>query len=179
MQDRSGRHAVRGRASRLGLVVIAASLAIAVTPSASSAAVDIYESSEAATHLGKIKKAKCAVKGRGQNKEFRASGESSNGWELDVYIYEGFWGGVGDKYTLFFGVREVGFDLYAPDATLYSNQFAIPGTPPGIVGGGAIDFSRQGKRMGIGFSAAPDRTFTRGVVFAGGLKCKYKRRNRP
>jgi hypothetical protein len=119
------------------------------------------------------------VKGKKGNKYFLAFGESPNGWDLDVYIYESFWGGVKDDYTLFYGVKEVGFDLFDPSGTRYSNAFPIPGTPPGIVGGGAIDFGRQGKKMGIGFSAAPNREFTQGVAFAGGLKCKYKRKNRP
>jgi hypothetical protein len=168
----------RGMA-RACLAPLAATFAIALTPATASAAVDVYESSEAATHLATIEKAKCAVKGRRGNKHFVAFSESPNGWELDVYITRDFWGGVGDDYSLYYGVKEVGFDLYAPDGTLYSNQFAIPGTPPGIVSVGAIDFSRQGKRLGIGFSAAPDRTFTKGVAFAGVMKCKYKRRNRP
>ena len=179
MRDGSRPRAMRRRVSRSGLALIAAAVAMAIAPAAASAAVDIYESSEAATHLATIEKAKCAVKGKKGDKYFLASGESPNGWDLDVFIYESFWGGVKDDYTLFYGVREVGFDLYAPDGTLYSNQFPIPGTPPGIVGGGAIKFGKKGKKMGIGFSAAPNREFTQGVVFAGGLKCKYKRKNRP
>ena len=172
------RTAGRG-ASRWWLATIAAALAIAIAPSGASAAVDIYESSEAATHLGAIEKAKCAVKGKKGNKRFVAVGESPNGWELDVYIYEGFWRGVKDDYTLFYGVSEVGFVLAAPGGTLFSNRFPIPGTPAGIVSAGAIDFGRQGKKLGIGFSAAPNPDFTQGVAFAGVLKCKYKRKNRP
>jgi hypothetical protein len=158
--------------------LIAAVAVFAIAPAGASAAVDIYESSEAATHLGAIEKAKCAVKGKKGSKRFRASGKSPNGWELDVYILEGFWRGVKDDYTLFYGDSEVGFVLAAPDFTLYSN-FPIPATPPGIVPGGAIDFGRNGKKLGIGFSAAPSSDFTKGVAFAGGLKCEYKRKFRP
>jgi hypothetical protein len=179
MRDRIRQRAASRGPTRSGLALIAAAVAMTVAPAGASAAVDIYESSEAATHLATIEKAKCAVKGKKGNKRFHASGESPNGWDLDVYISESFWGGVKDDYTLFYGVREVGFDLFDPSGTLYSNQFPIPGTPPGIVGGGAIDFGRQGKKMGIGFSAAPNREFTQGVAFAGALKCKYKRKNRP
>jgi len=178
MRNRSRPRPLSHGACRSWLVLTAAVLVIAVAPAGASAAVDIYESSEAATHLGAIEKAKCAVKGKKGSKRFRASGKSPNGWELDVYILEGFWGGVKDDYTLFYGDSEVGFVLAAPDFTLYSN-FPIPATPPGIVPGGAIDFGRNGKKLGIGFSAAPSRDFTKGVAFAGGLKCKYKRKHRP
>ena len=167
------------RACRSGFALIAAAVAIAITPAGAGAAVDIYEASEAATHLGAIEKAKCAVKGKKPNKRFVAVGKSPNGWELDVYIYEGFWRGVKADYTLFYGVSEVGFVLAAPAGTLFSNQFPIPGTPAGIVSAGAIDFARQGKKLGIGFSGAPTRDFSQGVAFAGGLKCRYKRKNRP
>jgi hypothetical protein len=67
----------RGRWSWLALSATA--LTIAIAPAGASAAVDIYEASEAATHLGAIEKAKCAVKGKKGNKRFVAVGESRNG----------------------------------------------------------------------------------------------------
>jgi hypothetical protein len=154
---------------------IAGCAAAAVLASAATAKVTVLD--EEGAPLSTIEKAKCAVKGKQGEKFFLAFAEGTNGWELDVFIYEGFWGGVKDDYSLFFGTKEVGFDLYSPGGELFSNRFPFPGTPPGA--GGAIKFSNDGKRMGIGFYAAPNREYSNGVAFAGGLKCKYRRKHRP
>jgi hypothetical protein len=169
----------RGRAvmtlRTVACATIAACAAAAMLAGPASAKVTVVDQEGAV--VSAIEKAKCAVKGKKGEKWFIAFAEGSNGWELDVYIYESFWGGVKDDYSLFFGVREVGFDLYAPGGELFSNRFPFPGTPPGA--GGAIKFSNDGKKLGIGFYSAPNRDYSNGVAFAGQLRCKYKPKNRP
>jgi hypothetical protein len=58
----------------------------------------------------------------------------------------------------------------------YSNEFPIPGTPPDTVGGGAIKFSANGKRVAAGLAPAANEAYTEGVIFAGSMKCKYRKR---
>jgi hypothetical protein len=157
------------RVSGVALGACLAALALAAPAQAEISIVD-----DAGNVVSEIKKGKCKVTGKKGKKEFVGFGESPEGWELNVYILNESWGGVKDDYTLFYGVRDVGFDLYGPDSELYSNQFPIPGTPPGLVGGGAIKFGKHGRKLAIGFAPAPNRDFTRGVSFAGAMKCKYK-----
>lgn len=159
----------------IACATIAGCAAAAVLAAPATAKVRVID--DEAGVVSTIEKAKCAVKGKRGEKFFVAFAEGTNGWELDVYIYESFWGGVKDDYSLQFGVKEVGFDLYSPSGELFSNRFPFPGTPPGA--GGAIKFSNDGKRMGIGFYAAPNQDYSNGYAFAGQLECKYKRKNRP
>ena len=163
---------MRVRGLLLGCV-IGCAMAVAAAPA--RAEVTIVD--ENAAPVATVEKARCAVKKKQGDKYFVAFAEGTNGWELDVYITGDFWGGVKDDYSLFFGVREVGFDLFSPDGELFSNQFPFPGQPPGA--GGAIKFSNDGKRLAIGFYAAPNRDYTRGYAFAGALRCKYKRKFAP
>jgi hypothetical protein len=152
---------------------------IAVLALATTAHAEITIVDAEGNPVSAIKKGKCAVTGKKGKKEFVARGESPEGWELDVYILNETWGGVKDDYTLYFGLRDPGFDLFGPDGENYSNQFPIPGTPPGVVAGGAIKFARDAKKLSIGFFSAPNREFTRGFGFAGAMKCKYKRGKKP
>lgn len=161
---------LRGSCIAIGLVLIAS----VVLAGPAAAKVGVYDED---SELARFEKAKCAVKGKKGKRFFVAFADGTGGWELDVYIYESFWGGVKDDYSLHYGVDEVGFDLFAPDGTVFSNRFPFPGTPPGA--GGAIRFSKDGRRLGIGFYAAPNRDYSDGVALAGGLKCRYKRKHRP
>jgi hypothetical protein len=155
----------------VGVVVCIAALMLAAS---ASAEITILNGGTGAKE-GEIQKGKCGVKGKKQNKEFHAIAESPNGWELQVFVYPGHWRGFKHDYELHYGAREVGFDLYAPDQELFSNQFPVPGSPPGMVGGD-LRFANKGKRMAIGFSPAPNRSYTKSVSFAGGMDCKYRRR---
>ncbi|MGH2994386.1 MAG: hypothetical protein ACRDL1_12750 [Solirubrobacterales bacterium] len=58
----------------------------------------------------------------------------------------------------------------------YSDIFSIPGTPPGVVGGGAIAFEKKGKVMSLGFRSTPNQDFSQGVTVFGTMKCKDKKR---
>jgi hypothetical protein len=155
----------------VGVVVCIAALMLAAS---ASAEITILDGGTGAKK-GEIQKGKCGVSGKKGKKEFSSIAESPNGWELHVYIYPGHWQGFKHDYELHYGSREVGFDLYAPDNELFSNQFPVPGSPPGMIGG-AIRFGNHGKRMSIGFSPAPNRNYTKSVSFAGGMDCKYRRR---
>lgn len=54
-------------------------------------------------------------------------------------------------------------------STLFVPPFPVPGY-------GQVRFSRKGKLMGVGFQPMFNEAGTEGVVFAGGLKCQYKKR---
>lgn len=142
--------------------------------SASAAADITILDGDSGAKKAEIHRGRCGVRGTKKNRHFMAIADSPNGWELDVYIQEGHWRGFKHDYPLHYGVRQVGFDLYDPNQELYSNQFPVPGSPPGMVGG-EIRFANKGKRMAIGFSPAPNRHYTRSVSFAGGMDCKYRR----
>lgn len=171
MMDSSQPRAVGRVAIRLSFALMAVVLVTALAPSAAGAAIEIRGSDEQAALLGTIKKGKCGLKGKKANRRFRAVAKSTDGaYELSVVVSE--WHGYRRSYSFFYGASEPGsFYLRGPDDD-YSNLFPIPGTPPGVVGGGGIAFGNKGRRMSLGFAPAGNRDFSRGVVIAGAMKCK-------
>lgn len=169
-----------GTGRALGLAVLA-TFVLAVVAVPARAEIQLIESSEAATELGKIRKGKCKVR-RTSNGEkyFGAIAESTNGrWELTVLVDRGFWGGYREEYSLFYGVAEINVALLDLSTdTAYSTSYSIPGTPPGVVGAGGLKFSGGGRKLGVGAYSVPSQDFTRGVAVAGRMKCKAPRRRR-
>ena len=77
-------------------------------------------------------------------------------------------------YDIFYGSGPVDLDVFGPGpGERYSNEFGIPGTPPGTVGAGGIKVSQNGKRFSIGVYALNDASFTKGVSISGSAKCQY------
>lgn len=161
----------RGRvaAAAVGAVVALAAL----TCAAAVATVKVYDS-ETAASLGEVRKAKCKLKRDADGRFFVAGSESTNGdFTLNVNVLD--WQGFKQDYTFYLGAQDPSFFLTASYG-VFSNVYPIPGTPPGAVGAGAVSFRRDGKKLGIGAYLAPNEDFTRGVKFAGSLKCVYPRR---
>lgn len=167
---------MKRRLTRTVLMATTALLVACLLPAAGAATVKIYDT-DGNKLLGEIDSAKCKIgKGDGKGgKDFSAVGRTKDrSYTLDVQILRS-WRGFGEDYSLFFGLEDPAFFLHGPD-DLYSNAYPVPGTPPGTVGGGAIHFSGNGKQLRIGFAPAANEAFTKSVVFAGGMKCKYPRK---
>jgi hypothetical protein len=130
--------------------------------------------------LAIFKTAKCTKgKPRKGGVSFYADATSTNGeYELLAAIVLGFTGFHEYDLTL------------SPDANPYlrfsrvgdfasggySNEFVPPYPVPGF---GQINFSKDGRRMGVGFGPAMwSRDFSDAVVLAGGLECRYPRKKR-
>jgi hypothetical protein len=144
-------------------------LLIAVLAAAASAdaAIKIYETSQEARQLGKIKAGKCRVRGRGENRHFRASAKSTNGdYELEVTILQ--WRGYRQDYSLRYGTNNPGVFYLAGPRGPFSNIFADYAS--GISAGG-IAFARGGSKMSVGFLPSPNRSGRKGVVLAGAMNC--------
>ena len=56
-------------------------------------------------------------------------------------------------------------------STLYVPPFPVPGF-------GQVRFKAKGKRMGVGFQPMLNAAGTDGVVFAGALECRYKKKGK-
>jgi hypothetical protein len=120
----------------------------------------------------------CRTFGKGADQRFFASLKSEGKlFSMTVFIDEGTWKGFGEDYALSYGSEDPAYFLRRrADDELFSNVFPVPGTPPGVLGAGAIKFNGSGKRMGIGAYAASNKSFTDGYSFAGVVKCKYKKK---
>ncbi|MGZ5323974.1 MAG: hypothetical protein ACXWZ3_08045 [Solirubrobacterales bacterium] len=172
--SRSRRQGLRPATRRWAVAAIASIALIGVlAPSTAGAAVRIYRSSEDATFLGKVTRAKCKVKREGRL--FRAVGKTTNGaYKLDVFIlgFQGF----GPDYNVPFGVLTPSVDVEGvTNGEDFSNAYPFPGgmPPPSA---GAIAFGRRGARLGVGVYALPNTDYSQGVVLAGALACQYPRR---
>jgi len=158
-----------GVALLLGLAILA------VTPVSAGAAIEIRPSTDpTAAPLATIKKGKCNKFGD----LWLGGGKSTDkAWDLFVEIVD--FDGYGPDYSLFYGTdRPAWFELKGPGGP-YSNRHPIPGTPPGVVGAGAISFGgKKGKKLSIGAYAAPNEDFSQGVSFVGAMKCKYPKKKR-
>ena len=170
---RSRREDVRPATRRWAVAAIASIILIGVlAPSSAGAAVKIYRSSEDATVLGKVTRAKCKVKREGRL--FRAVGKTTNGvYKLDVFIL-GF-RGFGPDYNVPYGVITPSVDFEGvTNGEDFSNSYPFPGgmAPPSA---GAIAFGRRGARLGIGVGL-PSADYSQGVLLGGSLNCDYPRR---
>jgi hypothetical protein len=122
--------------------------------------------------LAIFKTAKC----RKGKQYFHAEATSTNGqYELDAGIRE-FSGFHPYDVTLGSTNPHILFESKQAGTPAYSNQFEPPYPVPGF---GEINFSANGKRMGIGFGPAMwSDDFSSAVVLAGGLECRYPRKRR-
>lgn len=161
---------------KFGLAGLVVALAL-VVPSAAAAsvpAVTVIGGNDQV--LAKFTTAKC-LKGTTRKGSFFAKATSTNGqYELAVEILFAFTGF--HKYDLSMEPDAnpyLRFSLKG-DESGYSNEFVPPFPVPGF---GQIRFSRNGKRMGIGFGPAMwNRDASDAVVLAGGLECRYKKKRR-
>lgn len=175
-----------GRGSRTALgVAVWGVLSLLVVVAPARAEIQLFESSEAATKLGTVRKGKCKVRTANGRKYFGALAESTNGrFDLVVVIDPPIWRGYRKVYPLFYGDANVwvGLTDHHTD-TRYSTSFPIPGTPPGVVGAGRVKFfggGRKGRRkLGVGAYSVPgERDLMEGIAVAGRMKCKKPRRRR-
>lgn len=159
---------------------LAAAAAAALLLGASAAAqatVKVYESSESAALLGKVRTAKCKLKRDRDGRFFIASGTSTNDdFILNLNILD--WHGFKREYKFYLGAADPNFFLSAPYG-LFSNTYEIPGTPSGTLPAGGVEFRRGGKVVRLGVYLAPSSDLESGVVFAGGIKCRYPRGQGP
>ncbi len=124
-----------------------------------------------------ISKGKCRVSGKKGNRDFFLTAKSDDGkFSLTAFIDAPVFQGFRETYTAYYGGKDPQIFLRRrADDELFSN-FKLPGTPPDTVGAGAVAFRRDGRRVGIGLYAAPNRSATEGYSFAGPLSCKYSKR---
>ncbi len=162
--------------SGLWFAAIAVLLSLVVAPSA-TAKVSIL--AEGGQKVDTISKGKCRVSGKRGSKDFFATAKSDGGrFVLTAFIDAPVFRGFRHDYTIFYGGEDPQVFLHRrSDDEVFSN-FKIPGTPAGVVGGGAIDFGKGGRRMGIGLAPAPNKSFTEGYTFAGVIPCKYPKHGR-
>jgi hypothetical protein len=150
--------------------MIASFLLVLLGTGTAQAAIKIYESSEAATLLGEVRKGKCKVKRTSNGRIFHGGGKTTNGvftLNVDIYSFKGF----GPDYNVPFGVIDPTVDVESASQD-FSNNYAFPGgQPPG--GAGAIAFTRGGAKLGVGVYALPNSDYSQGVVLAGHMKCIY------
>ena len=92
-----------------------------------------------------------------------------------VFISNFDWHGYGADYPLLYGDQHTIAEVLGGGEP-FSNEFPIPGTPPGTVGTGGIKFSSNGKRFSIGAFGLPNEDFSAGMSVTGGAKCKYPKR---
>jgi len=166
-----GRRAIGACACIVGSLLL---LGAAETATAAPA-IEIHQDveGEIGPLLGKISKGECFRKKTGAF-AFSAFGPSTNkSYELVVRIPSRDWRGFGHHYSLFYGSHDPAFfGLTGPRHELFSNTFPLPGTPPGVVGGGAIVFKGKGSLMSIGFEPAFNEAADEAVfIFGGFLKC--------
>ena len=159
---------------RVRLVLIASLLLVLLGGTGvARASLKIYESSEAATLLGEVKKGKCKVKKTSSGRRtFHGGGKSTNGaytLGVDIYGFKGF----KREYQVPFGVINptVNVESTAAGGPDYSNNYPFPGTPPPSAG--AIAFGKGGAILGLGIYALPNPDYSQGVVLAGHMKCIY------
>ena len=157
------------------LVPIAALVAFLLAAGTANAAIQIYESSEAATLLGEVQKANCKVKGKAGNRRFHAGARTTNGaYTLDVTILD--FKGFGKQYNVPYGQIATTVDVEGTSSSAdFSNAYPFPGGQPPS-GAGAIAFPPSGKRVALGVYALPNLDYSQGVALAGGARCRYPKR---
>src|SRR3954447_19088226 len=146
----------------------------AVGAGTAQAAIKIYESSEAATFLGQVRKAKFKVKRKSSGKVFHAGARTTNGaYTLDITILD--FKGFGKEYNVPFGQISTDVGLEGVNSTAdFDNAYPFPGgQPPNSAG--TVAFRRGGDKVGVGVYALPNQDYSQGVVLAGAMKCAYPR----
>jgi hypothetical protein len=160
--------------------LLALGLTVALTVSASGgppraeAAIDAYENSEQAAHFGEIRSGKCRVRRTNSGKTFHATGKTTNrAYKLNIDIYD--FRGFDREYNVEYGGASPAVDFEGVfNEDDFSNSYPFPGTPPNSAG--AVAFQPDGRRVGIGVYALPNRDYSEGVAIAGKMRCRYPRR---
>jgi hypothetical protein len=161
--------------ARAGVAMLVSLVLVCLAPTAASAAIKIYQSSEAATYLGEVRRAKCKVRRLGNGRSFHAGARTTNGaYTLDVSLFN--FRGFNRTYNVQYGVLSATVSLEGvSNGADYDNVFPFPGgQPPGSAG--SIRFARDGAKLGLGIYALPNQDYSQGVVLAGGMKCDYPSR---
>ena len=152
----------------LGFVLVAGPASATVTVS----------DSDTGRELASFEKAQCKLRGKGAPGKIRFTAFSlpkGAALTLAVFISNFDWHGFGADYPLLYGDQHTIAEVLGGGEP-FSNEFPIPGTPPGTVGTGGIKFSSSGKRLSIGAFGLPNEDFSAGVSVTGGAKCKYPKR---
>lgn len=161
---------------KLGMAGLMVSLALLVPSAAAAATPKVTVIGANDQILAEFTTAKC-LKGKTPKGSFFAKAISTNGqYELAVDILFAFTGF--HKYELSLEPEPSYYLRFSVkgDESGYSNEFVPPFPVPGF---GQIDFSSNGKRMGVGFGPAMwNRDASDAVVLAGALKCQYKKKRR-
>jgi hypothetical protein len=161
---------------KLGAAGLMVALALLVPSAAAASVPGVTVIGENDQVLAKFTTAKC-LKGTTRNGSFFAKATSTNGqYELAVEILFAFTGF--HKYDLSLEPDPTPYLRFSTkgDPSGYSNEFVPPFPVPGF---GQINFSSNGKRMGVGFGPAMwNRDASGAVVLAGGLECRYKPKRR-
>jgi hypothetical protein len=169
MNKRTRRCGIGMGALQAGVVLGAAMLVVGVVAAPANGAINIYETTEDATLLGKIRKGKCRVRGEGGGRYLRATAKSTNrDYELSLTILK--WDGYGDEYDFRRGTSNPGVFYLRGRGGPYSNIFAPPGTNRQPACGAG--FRGGGERMSVGFLPTPNESFRKGVVLAGTMRCR-------
>jgi hypothetical protein len=168
-------------------------LGAVLASSQASAAVHVYLShpnhADDTKLVGKVRNAKCRVRGSGGDKRFVAVGHSTNNAiDLHVRIGSSAWQGFNQEYGLYSGDSETAFlgviDVDAAYDGYYTNAYAVPGFDGFRVGG--IRFTDGGEKLHIGSYYGPNRAKPEyGIVLSGGgtqqnpepgvMRCRYRR----
>jgi hypothetical protein len=159
------------------LVASAAALVLFLgTASASAAAPGVTVLGEEGTQVAVFKKAMCTKSKK--SKSFYIDSTSTDGqYELQVVIFKDFSGF--HSYKLALETSPSDFIRVAPKGNAehgWSNEFVPPYPVPGF---GEINFTPNGKQVGLGFGPAmwnPD--FSSAVVVAGGFECTYPKKKK-
>jgi hypothetical protein len=161
---------------KLALAGLTVGLALLLPLAAQASTPTVTVLGEGDTVLAKFKTAKC-LKGKTPKGSFFAKATSTNGrYEIAVEILFAFTGF--HEYPLVLEREPNPYLRFSAkgDESGYSNEFVPPFPVPGF---GQINFSRNGKRMGVGFGPAMwNRDASDAVVLAGGLECRYRKRKR-
>lgn len=159
--------------------LLAALAALAVVAPAASASIKIQRS-DTSEVLQEFDKASCKASKNAKIAFSAFSLPANDLFTLAVFISRDEWKGFGHTYNLYYGSTDAIANVFGPNrGELYSNEFDIPGTPPGTVGAGAIKISENGKRYSVGAYGLSDESFANGVSVTGAAKCKYKRKPKP
>ena len=165
----------RARAWTAWPAAVVVAVAVAMLAPSATASVEIRDS-ETTALLQEFEKAQCRAK-KGKNPFLAFSLPANDLYTLSLYVQKAVWTGFGHTYDIFYGSGPVDLDVFGPGpGERYSNEFGIPGTPPGTVGAGGIKVAQNGKRFSIGVYALNDASFTKGVSISGSAKCQYPRR---
>jgi opacity protein-like surface antigen len=150
-------------------------LALGAASAAAAPAPGVTVLGEEGTQVAVFKKAKCT---KTKRKSFFLTSTSTNGqYELSAVILRDFSGF--HSYDLALEDNPSDYLRVSPKGSAeggWSNEFVPPYPVPGF---GEINFTPNGKQVGLGFGPAMwNREFTSAVVVAGGLECTYPKKKK-